>query len=229
MLRMPFLIAALGMAAGLAWTIHLLVENDPWATDSAMAIAIGTLTLSIAAMTALLLSRGRWSRNFAIALLVAELLLALVADFTSWAIGAVVLTGLALAGLGGPWMRGWLRERPAAGAPGGGPIALTIGAFALVPLVGVASPSGLEPAHGLLGATGILLSWGYMKGGIWAMYGLRFGLPILVVAAAAASPPAGAATLLVAGAGLGYLAWSKDARLAVDPMPGLPAPRRKKQ
>ena len=226
---MPFVIAAATMAAGFAWTVHLLVSGDPWEADSAMAIAIGTLTLSIAAMTALLLSRGRWARYFAITLLVAELLIALVAELTGWAIAALVLSALALAGLGGPWMHGWLRQRPAAGAPGGVPIALTIGTFSLVPLVGVVSPSGLEPAHGLLGAAGILFSWGYMKGGVWAMYGLRFALPVLTLLAAAASPPAGAATLLAAGPALVYLAWTKDARLAVDPMPGLPAPRRKRK
>ena len=227
--RMPFLISATVMAAGLGWTAHLLVSPDPWEAASAMAIAIGTLVLSIAAMTALLMSRGRWSRYFAMILLAAELLIALVADFTGWAIGAIILSGLALAGLGGPWMHGWLRQRPAAGAPGAGPIALTIGAFALVPLVGVVAPSGLEPAHGVLGAAGILLSWGYMKGGVWAINGLRFGLPILSLLAAAASPPLGAATLLIAGGLLTYLAWTKSARLAVDPMPGLPAPRRRKQ
>jgi hypothetical protein len=92
--------------------------------------------------------------------------------------------------------------------------------------VGLAAPDGLEPAHGVLGAVGVLLSWGYMKGGFWALLGLRFGLPVLVAVAAFFSPAGGAVLLLAAGVGLAYLAWTAPARLAVDPAPDLPAPRR---
>lgn len=229
MFRMPFVVAALVMGAGLAWTIHLVVSPEPWATDSALAIATGTLVLSIVAMTALLLGRGRWTRLFAAGVVVLELLIATVADFDGWLVAAVVLSGLSLAGLGGPWFKGWLRERPAAGAPGGGPIALAIGAFAVVPLVGFASPAGLEPAHGVAGALGILFSWGYMKGNAWALYGLRFLMPLAMVAAAISSPVGGSAVLIAAGAALTYLAWMQEARLAVDPAPELPAPRRRQK
>jgi hypothetical protein len=224
---MPFAIAAAVMAAGLAWTIHLTVSPQPWAFDAALALAIGTLVFSIVAMAALLLSRGRWTRYFATGLLIAELLIASVGDFEPWQIVAVTLSGLALAGLWGPWLQGWLRQRPAAGAPGWIPIAIAVGSFALVPLVGLASPSGLEPAHGALGAVGILLSWGYLRSGVWALHGLRFGLPILIVVASLSSPLGGAILLIAVGAGLSYLAWTKPGRLAVDPLPDLPAPRRK--
>lgn len=227
MLRMPFLIAAIVMASGLAWTIHLVVAPDPWATDSALAIAIGTLVFSIVAMTGLLLGRGRWSRFFAIGVVLAELLIATVAEYEGWLIAGVVLSGLSLAGLGGPWFKGRLRERPAAEAPGVAPIALAIGGFAVVPLVGIASPDGLEAAHGVAGALGILLSWGYMKGGTWALLGLRFIMPVAMIAAAISSPALGATALLATGAALSYLAWSQEARLAVDPLPELPAPRRR--
>ncbi|MCP4967779.1 MAG: hypothetical protein GY926_21415 [bacterium] len=228
MFRMPFVVAALVMGAGLAWTIHLVVSPEPWAVDSAMAIAIGTLVLSIVAMTALLLGRGRWTRPFAAGLVVLEMMIAIVATFDGWLITALVLSGLSLAGLGGPWFKGWLRERPAAGAPGPAPISLAIGSFAVVPLVGIASPAGLDPAHGIAGALGILFSWGYMKGGTWALHSLRFAMPLAMLAAAISSPPAGAALLIAAGAALTYLAWTQDARLAVDPAPELPAPRRRR-
>lgn len=228
MTRMPLAIAVSVMAAGLSWTIHLAVSPEPWAFDSALAIAIGTLVFSIAALVALLLSRGRWSRYFASTLLLVELAIALVADFEPWLFAAMALSGVALAGLFGPWMKGWLRERPAAGSPGAEPILLTIGTFALVPLVGVISPDGLHPTDGALGAVAVLLTWGYMKGGVWALLGIRLGLPLLVVAAAVFSPWWGALVLLAVGAGLAYLAWTAPARLAVNPAPELPAPRKRR-
>lgn len=229
MSRMPFVIAATVMATGLAWTVHLIVAPDPWPVDSALAIAIGALVLSIVAMAGLLLGRGRWTRFFAIGVVIAEMLIAVVARYEGWLIAGLVLGGLSLAGLGGPWFKGWLRERPAAGSPGIKPIALAIGAFAVVPAVGIAAPDGLEAAHGVAGALGILFSWGYMKGGTWALLSLRFVMPVAMLAAAIASPGEMVAFLIAVGAALTYLAWTEEARLAVDPMPELPAPRRRRR
>jgi hypothetical protein len=226
---MPFLIAALVAATGFAWTIHLIVAPAPWAADAALAIAIGTLVLSIVAMTALLLGRGRWTRYFAAGLVLAELLIVVVADIEGWLIVAVALSGLTLIGLGGPWLQGWLRERPAAGAPGPRPLVLAIGSFAVVPLVGLAAPDGLQPAHGIAGALGILFSWGYSRGAAWALWGLRFAMPPVLLAAALAAPAGGMVLLLAAATALTVLAWSSEARLAVDPLrTELPAPRPRK-
>ncbi len=228
MSRMPYLIAALVMGTGLAWTIHLIVAPEPWAFDSAFTIAIGSLVFSIVAMTGLLLGRGRWTRFFAAGLIIAQLLIVLVADIEPWLLVAVAGSLLSLVGLAGPWLSGWLRERPAAGSPGVIPLGLAIGAFALVPLVGLAAPAGLEYAHGLLGAAGILASWGYLKGKVWALWLLRVGVPLLAVAAASASPPAGAVVMGIAGLALAWCAWKEEARLAVDPLPAnLPSPRRR--
>ncbi|MEA2000936.1 MAG: hypothetical protein U9N84_03490 [Actinomycetota bacterium] len=225
---MPFLISALVMITGLAWTLHLVVSPHPWAVDSALAIAIGTLIYSIVAMAALLLGRGRWTRYFAIGLVTAEMFIATVADFDGWLIAGLILGGFSLAGLGGPWFKGWLRERPAAGAPAIQPILLALGGFAMVPLVGLASPDGLQPAHGIAGAVGILLSWTYLKGSTWALWAFRFLMPLVAMAAALASPWGGAVLLIAAGTGLLYLAWLPVARLAVDPLPAsLPAPKKR--
>ena len=230
MSRLPYAIASVVLLTGFAWTIHLVVSPEPWEADAALAIAIGALVLSVAAMAALLLGRGRWTRYFAAGLVIAELLIVLVAEIEGWLIAATILSAASLIGLGGPWLKGWLRERPAAGAPAIQAVLLAIASFAVVPLVGVVSPGGLRPAHGVAGALGILLSWGYLKGGVWALWLLRLAMPVVLVAAAVASPIGGTVLLVAATGGILYLAWSSPARLAVDPLPAeLPAPRMRRR
>lgn len=230
MSRMPYAVAGVVMVAGISWAIHLVVSPDPWAIDSAMTIAIGILVLNIVAMSGLLLGRGRWTRYFAAGLVAAQLLLVLVADVEPWLVVALISSAFGLGGLAGPWFKGWLRERPAAGSPGPIPIALAIGSFAVVPLVGVAAPDGLANAHGLAGALGILTSWGYVRGHVSAMWSARLALPAALVAAAISTPPPGAILLLVTGAAITFLAWTADARLAVEPLPdNLPAPRKERR
>jgi hypothetical protein len=225
--RIPFVIAALAAGTGMCWAVHLVVAPEPFAADSALALAIGTVMFTIIAVTALLLGRGRWARLFAMALICAELLIAVVSPLEPWSVAGIALSGLTLTGLGGPWLRGWLRQRPAAGAPGPVPMALALGAVLVVPLVGIAAPAGLRLLHGVAGAAGILFGWAYARAKPWALWALRIGFPPLLAAAAFSSPPGGAALLLLAAAGIGYLAWNRNARLAVDPLPtGLPSPRR---
>lgn len=227
MRRIPFLIAALVAASGLSWTIRLAALPDPFAADSALAVAIGVLIFTAIAVAGLLLGRGRWTRPFAAGLLGTELLIAAVSPLDLWALITLILTGLGITGLLGPWLRGWLRQRQPANAPGAAPMALTLGSLLVVPLVGVAAPAGLHLAHGLAGATGILLGWAYGRGNTWSIWALRFILPVVLAAAAVFSPPAGAALLLAAAAGIGYVAWNRECRLAVDPLPAnLPTPRR---
>ena len=197
MSRMPYAVAGAVMAAGVAWAIHLVVSPEPWAVDSALAIAIGILVLGIVAISGLLLGRGKWSRYFAAGLLGVQLLLVLVADVEAWMVAALVFTALALGGLAGPWLNGWLRV----------PISLAIGSFAVVPLVGVAAPDGLGYAHGIAGGLGILTSWGYVRSHLWALWSARIALPAALVVAAMSPPVGGALLLLAAAAAIATLAW----------------------
>lgn len=230
MRHIPFLIATLVAAAGLSWAAHLIAAPDPFAVDSAIAVAIGALLFTTIAVAGLLLGRGRWTRFFSIGLLATELLIAAVSPLDAWAVLAIGMTGLGLTGLMGPWLQGWLRQRPAAGAPSAAPMVLALGALFVVPLVGIAAPAGLGLLHGIAGAAGILLGWAYGRGQTWSVWALRLVLPPLLAAAAFFSPPTGAVVLLAAASGIGYLAWKRESRLAVDPLPAnLPAPRRSRR
>jgi hypothetical protein len=227
MSRAPQSIAVLLVVGASLWTLTLASNPDePFAMDSGVLISIGLLLFSVIAAVGLLIPRGRWARNLARGLLAAEALLATVTPLRAWAIAALVATGLGIVGVQGKWLNGWLRRLPSAEGPGLLPILFIIGSLALVPILGVASPGGVEFRQGLLGAAGIVIAWGYGKANLWAVWAGRLLLTPLAIVAATAASFAGAALILVAGAGLTWLAWTREVWLAASPLlDTLPGPR----
>ncbi len=209
------------------WTLHITtMPDDPFSTDSAVLIAIGLLIFSVIAAVGLLVPRGRWARNLSRGLLAFEAALAVTTPLQGWAVAALAATGVGIVGIQGKWFDGWLRRLPAADGPGLKTMGLILGCIALVPVIGISSPSGVVVRQGLLGAAGIVIAWGYGKANMWGLWAARLLLLPLAVVAALSAPPGGAALLLAAGSGLTYLAWSSEARLAISPlMDQLPGPR----
>jgi hypothetical protein len=222
----PYTVAALVFATAACWAIHLAVAPEPFDQSSAGAIAIGIVMFAVIAVAGLVLSRGRWSRNLAIVVTGASLSLGVVLEPDPWYVAGLVLGGLALVGLLGPWLDGWIRRLPSAEGPATIPIVLILLSLALVPAVGLASPSGLEFTHGVLAGTGILFGWGYAKAEGWALWGLRIGIPVLAVGSVIQSPWGGAVLIAALAAAITGLAWTSDAYRAVHPLVDrLPGPR----
>jgi len=224
----PRMIALSLVAGASAWALALASRPDePFATDAAVLLSIGLLGFSLIGAVGLLLPRGRWARNLARALLIAEAALATVSPLSGWAVVALVLTAVGIVGIQGRWLDGWLRRLPAADGPGLEPILFLLGSLALVPMLGVTTPSGVRVTQGLLGAAGTVIAWGYSRANLWAIWLGRFGYLPLSVVAAWTAPPIGAVALLIGGAALTWLAWSRETTLAVSPLlDHLPGPRR---
>ncbi len=224
----PRLIAVSLVAGASLWSLAIVTRVDePFGTDSGVLVSIGLLTFSLIAAVGLLMPRGRWARNLARALLGGEALLATAVPLMGWAIPALLATGVSVIGIQGKWLDGWLRRLPAADGPGLKAMLYALGAIALVPAIGLAAPGGVEIRHGLLGALGVLIAWGYGKAQLWALWAGRLLLPIFTLVAAIASGPLGSIALLIIGLSLTYLAWSAATRLAIRPlMDNLPGPRR---
>lgn len=227
----PFIVAALVLGSGLATSVHILTDAAPdtsvaWGFDSAAVVALGIVILTTVALTGLLVARGRWSRRLAIGLVVGEIALVAVSGLGASGWVALVLGLGALGGLSGRWLDGWLRLRPSATGPDPVAVLMLIGLIATVPAVGIASPPGLEMSHGLLGAAGIVLAWGYSKAHLWALWGIRLVFPVLSIPALLDSPPLGALLLGVLVGGVVGMAWTGSAQQAVSPlMDSLPGPR----
>jgi len=218
MQRAPFVISAAVVAGALALTVHLALEPEPFAADSATVLAVGILLFAVITTVGLLLSRGQWALRLGITLVAAQIALGLALDLGAWAFASLGLNAAALAGMTGPWLRGWLRRRPAATGPGTRPILLLLGALALVPGVAVASPEGLAWQHGLLAVTGLLGAYAYSRASALGLWLLRIALVPLAVAAAAASPAVGAAYLLAHVGATTVLAWSRESVRAITPL-----------
>ncbi len=214
------------MLSALAWFIDLGTESGRFATESAIVLGIGLLMFAAVAAAGLVFTGGRWARRLGVLVAAGSLLLGAWRDPSGWGAAAIVAAAVALAGLLGPWLKGWVREQPAADGPGAKPTMLVLGTLGLVPLVAITSPAGLSLAHGVFAAAAIFLTWGYTRANLWALWGLRIVLPILAIPAMLTTPLAGAALLGVVVALLTWLAWSREARLAVEPlMERLPTPR----
>ncbi|RPI23519.1 MAG: hypothetical protein EHM57_03860 [Actinobacteria bacterium] len=226
--RAPFIVGALVGAAGVLSAAAIGAHPDPLAPSSALAVAIGFVLAAVIAVSAMLLVRaplGRW-----LGLGMAACGIALVTFLDTGVVGwlATATAFGAIVGLTGPWLRVWLRGRPADGI-GWQPPALILGAIGLVPLVGVAAPDGLHPAHGLLAGAGLFFGWGYARAGLWGLWGLRLVLlPAALLTLPVTPRPAGAVAIAAAASALTALAWSRPARNAIGiPAPVLPAPHRR--
>ena len=214
------------IAAALAWFIELGTGTEHLADDSAIVLGLGLVALALIAGFGLVFTGGRWARRLGVVVAAAAIGLGAVTGPGLWATVGVVLAAAALLGLLGPWLKGWVRERPAADGPGAKPTVMVLCCVALIPAVGLASPAGLDIYHGVLAGTGGVLAWLYVRGQVWALWGLRIALVPIAVPAVASSPPAGSAVLAVLVAIITWLAWSKEARLAVAPLVERPpAPR----
>ncbi len=223
----PHVAATAVVLAATALAVDLALSPAPLAPSSAAVVAIGVVIYSIITVVGLVLVRGNWARRLGIVVALTVIAVAAVADdYGAWSLLATAAGLVALGSLAGRWLDGWIRGRPSATGPDPQAVVLLLGLLGLVPLVGLASPGGLEAAHGVLGAAGVLLTWGYGKAQLWALWAARLVLPVIVAAAAVVSPWLGAAALAAYGIGLGWLAWSREVRLAVQPMMDeLPGPR----
>jgi len=222
----PSVVAALVGLAGAAAAVHLALAPDPFAGSSAAVIAIGIVLYTTIAVTGIMLVRGRWSRWLAVATVGLDLVVVAAAGMGVAAWVALAASLGALAGLTGRWLDGWFRLRASATGPDPRAVVLALGLFGLVPAVGLAAPSGLTTAHGVLGAAGVMLGWAYSKAHVWSLWAVRFLLPLAAVPAVLQSPWPGGIMLAAVTAALVALGWSREALLAVQPLAtSLPGPR----
>lgn len=225
-LSSPYVICGVLAGSSLLSSAVLLLDPEPFAPGAAALIAIGLLAYTVIAVAGVLLVRAPWARWLGLGASVGFIVAIAVAGFDSaWSVLAIGVALAAVAGLAGPWLTVWLRQRPGLG-PEPKAVALPLVALGAAPVAGVAAWSGLSPAVILAAVLGPVAAWGYSRAWSWGLWALRIAYPIAAAVAATQLGWGGAVLIVGHGLVVAFLAWSQEASRAQRPIgAALPAPR----
>jgi hypothetical protein len=225
----PTVVSALLATTTLLVTALLLTDPEPFAPGSAVLVTAGAWAYSLVAIAGVVLVFAPWARWLGLGTVIGELIVAALVGFGTALGVAVVVAGLAaVAGLSGPWLTIWIRQRRGTGPE---PLAVALPVVALgAPIVcGLVAWSGPSVAVVVAAVIGPIAAWAFarsMWSGLWA---LRLVYPIAAGIAAFGLSLVGAAALVAHGITVAVLAWSPAAARAQRPVGGpLPAPRYRK-
>ncbi len=223
-----YVVSALLATSSLLASAALVYDPDPLVTGAAGLVAIGLLLYTLIAVAGILLARAPWARWLGVGVTIGALVVIAIAGFDSASkIAALAVSLVAVAGLAGPWLSVWLRQKP---GPEPQAVALPLTAVGAPLAVGLAAWSGLTIGALVVAALGPFAAWGYARSFRWGLWFLRIGYPL--VAAAAALQLSAPAAILLAGHGIvvALLAWTRQASRAQRPTATpLPEPRHRKR
>jgi hypothetical protein len=229
--RLSTVFALLASATVVAGLIAFTLDPAAFSSSSVALMAIGFMTSTIVLVAGFLLVRAPWGRWGLVGAAAAAMLLASTNSsplvYVVYGLGAASIVGI-----GGPWVRFWVRQQPVPDPVN--PTAVALSSYAPVaPLVvGLAAFDTSHWSHWLAAIVGAGSSFAYSRGTPGALWVVRIAIPLTSGLAIWKSPMPSAAILVVAVLAVSVLAWSPAAtKVTSVPAPKLPAPRtqRKRQ
>ena len=210
---------ALCLLSALAWSVPLRGDGrwEHWSPIQGLVVTGGLIILATAAVVAMVVRNAGWGRRLAVGLAVGQLGLAMLTTPSPWWWAAVGLSGATLAMAGGPWAKAFGTKRVAHLGPPPRAVLLLCLLACLPVIVAAVSINGLEGGWVLVGLSAVGAA-AYAKAWPGALFAARFLIPAASAAAAVTTPWPGWAVALLAGTATTWAAWSKDARLAVQPL-----------
>lgn len=214
------------LVSSLAAAFVLTGSDAVWTDGAGVMLACGHLLLVAVAIVGSLVGAARWAVGLGVGLAGVLAVPAVVHPMNAAWVVMVATAGLALAGLAGTGLRAVVRQRPPADAPPPKATALVLGTLASPIVVAGLQPDGVTAVDWLLTAAAVALAAWYTRAHPMALWATRLVLPVLAATAAFVVPLPQAVAGVVFFALLTWLAWTKDARVAVIPLaaPGRSVP-----
>ncbi|MDH5616652.1 MAG: hypothetical protein OEY62_08965 [Acidimicrobiia bacterium] len=214
-MKRPLLVTALFFGSTLAWCLVLVLDSGTGTRGRLF--AADALVLAAVAVVGILVAQGRWARRLAIGVTVALPIIGTGLETSPWWWAALLLSGVALAGLLGPTLNQIVRRLPSATGPPAKAVLLVLTLLAAPAVIAL-----LGPVDGLgwtAAALCVVVAGWYAKAAPGALTLVRT-VPIVALIGAGLGTYAGAGLIIIVPFAIyvGYLAWSADARLAVHPL-----------
>ena len=219
----PLVVAVSLSGASIAGAIHLAFGHTPFAPGAAALTATGMTVLTLVAVSGVLLARGRWSRSTAVVVASGWIALGASGDLALAGATTIGLATIALSGALGPWLRRWVRHRPAVEGPPPAAVALLLLLLAVPVAVGVSASDGVTWTGWVVAAWSLTLALALARTLPGALLAVRLlHAPACLAAGAVVGGLRGA--MLVGGVGLAAAAfgWRGEVAAAVDPGVGGP-------
>lgn len=223
--RPQLVIGPTALAAVLSGALAVVADPGPIEPSSSLLIAFGLVVAGVTAMSGLMLARAPWGRWSLAGIVTAAMAISAVGE-TALTWSTLILGGLALVGLLGPWLTLWTRHHRLTDAPG--PVVVALEAIAAgAPLfVGLATVrSGASWYHWALTLLTMAASVLYGRGTVAGRWLLRTAVPATAIAVGWATGAIAGSALALAGATIGIVAWTPASRRATTVIaPVLPTP-----
>lgn len=207
----------LPLVAALAWTVALIVDEDPLGQTGALLAGVGLLVVASVAVVGMTVTGGRWAHRLAILSAGAGLTLAVIRPIdVSWfaATGASVIAG---ATLFLPQVTRKIRKLPAATGPPRSAVVLTLALLMLPFPLGIVAGRSTPWATLLVGLTAPVVSFLFARVVPGGLLGVRLIWPLLALGLTPLlTLPAGVLTAITA-LGVVGLAWRPDVRASFHP------------
>ena len=212
------------LAAAAAWTLTLAFGEPEIGSTAATVAAADLLIVTLVAIIGLVVTRAQWARRFSLVVIGLMAVMALAMPISNYWVIALLLSGLAVAAVTGPYLDDYLKPPETGGPPPKSVVLLLL----LLTLPGVAaflSGSPLSAPAWALVIGSPIVAWAYGKAmpvGLWAA---RTAIPALGLAASWGLDWWAIVLLIAAIGGEAWLAWSKEVGLAVSGPNRAPATR----
>lgn len=208
---------ALPLVAALAWTLALVIDNQPFGAVGALLVGVGILAVSAVSVVGMTVAGGRWAHRLGVVSVVEGFVVAAMRPIDLLWIMGLVLTVATGSALFLPQVTSRIRKLPAAAGPPKAAIVAPLLLLTAPFLIGVTIDGSAMWAALMVALTAPLAAYWFSRVLPGGLVAIRLVWPILAIALAPLlRVPAGVVTVLL-GSAVALVAWRPEVKVSFHP------------